>query len=669
MVSPPCTPQAPRCGVALAAPGMVALLCLLPACELLSSGGGAGGGPGGVCVPGTVVLCYSGPPETLGVGPCAGGTATCHADGTGFGPCVGEVVPAPETCLTPIDDDCDGQTNEGGAGCACLPSSVASCYAGPPGTAGVGPCAAGAMICNPEGTAFGPCAGQVLPAPETCLTPIDDDCDGQTNEGGAACACLPNSVASCYTGPAGTAGVGLCAAGTKTCLPDGTGYVACVGEVKPVAEDCATLADDDCDGSAQCAAPPLGVHAFGGPLVDEAFDIAVDAAGSFYVTGAFSDTAALGGGPVTSAGGKDVFLVKLDPSGNHLWTKTWGSPFDEGGISSSGYYKGTCVALGAAGDIYLAGMYMGGDSASPPAIDFGLGPLPGGWFPIEPFTFVTKLDPAGNAIWSEGHQLPSASADKRYVQDIAVDSVGDLLLLPVVASVETFGSIYKLDGATGGVMWQEALGLGDVGGVALDSADNVTTAWSQGSWTTTIALKKRDPTGMLLWQHLFSQGSNDWAAHDVAVIGAGDIVVVGQNHGGLDFGGGVLPGEGMFLAKLDAAGNHVWSRSIEAGSGGAVIVSGIAADAAGGFAVTGTTSAPMDFGGGMVTGTAFLVRFDGSGNQIWTKSFTHLTPTGLAISGAGRIGLSGKLLGPVDLGGGPVDTNGGTDAFVAIFGP
>lgn len=33
---------------------------------------------------------------------------TCKDDGTGFGPCVGEVVPTPENCAAPQDEDCNG---------------------------------------------------------------------------------------------------------------------------------------------------------------------------------------------------------------------------------------------------------------------------------------------------------------------------------------------------------------------------------------------------------------------------------------------------------------------------------------------------------------------------------------------------------------------------------
>lgn len=215
------------------------------------------GGAGCACVPDAMTPCYSGPPATQGIGPCHGGTQTCNAQGTGFGPCVGEVIPSAEVCGTPIDDNCNGEVNEGGADCVCPPSAVVPCYSGPGGTLNVGICKAGAAQCDSQGLSLGPCVGEVVPQPETCNTAVDDDCNGQVNEGGAGCVCLPNSAAPCYSGPAGTQNVGACKGGTKTCNGSGTAYGACVGEVTPAASElCNTASDDNCNGQANEGCPP-----------------------------------------------------------------------------------------------------------------------------------------------------------------------------------------------------------------------------------------------------------------------------------------------------------------------------------------------------------------------------------------------------------------------------
>lgn len=62
---------------------------------------------------------------------------------------------------------------------------------------------------------------------------------------GAVVCVAPNGI-SCYSGPAGTAGVGVCRPGFRPCV-DGTGYGPCGGEVLPSAEICDGL-DNDCNG-------------------------------------------------------------------------------------------------------------------------------------------------------------------------------------------------------------------------------------------------------------------------------------------------------------------------------------------------------------------------------------------------------------------------------------
>jgi hypothetical protein len=208
-----------------------------------------------LCAPGATESCYTGPTGTSGVGACVPGTRTCNADGLAWGACQDEVTPTDETCTTAVDDDCDGMVNEEGEGCECQPNATTACYSGPDGTQGVGVCAAGTHTCNAMGTGFGDCTGETLPATETCTTAVDDDCDGQINESGAGCVCVPNSIQSCYSGAPGTQGIGLCKAGVRTCNALGTAYGACTGEVVPASENCSNNADDDCDGQVNEGCP------------------------------------------------------------------------------------------------------------------------------------------------------------------------------------------------------------------------------------------------------------------------------------------------------------------------------------------------------------------------------------------------------------------------------
>src|SRR5438067_474308 len=71
---------------------------------------------------------------------------------------------------------------------------------------------------------------------------------GSSTGGGSGGSCSPGQTQSCYDGPTGTAGVGICASGTFSCV-NGVFTGACTGETLPGSEGNAKNSkDDDCDG-------------------------------------------------------------------------------------------------------------------------------------------------------------------------------------------------------------------------------------------------------------------------------------------------------------------------------------------------------------------------------------------------------------------------------------
>jgi hypothetical protein len=167
-----------------------------------------------------------------------GGSATGDG-GTGCG--------ATEVCDNGMDDNCDGRIDEN---CPCLPGATQRCYDGNPAQAGVGVCTWGMSTCAGSGEfgTWGPCEGAGHPQDVVCGGGMDYHCDGRIDEG---CACTAGATRGCYSGPAGTDGVGLCHGGTQTCVLSGTttDWGPCTDEVTPTAELCDGM-DHDCDGAA-----------------------------------------------------------------------------------------------------------------------------------------------------------------------------------------------------------------------------------------------------------------------------------------------------------------------------------------------------------------------------------------------------------------------------------
>ncbi len=153
----------------------------------------------------------------------------CDGDGDGWAEDQGDcedhdpaVHPDAGEVCNGLDDDCNGLVDDGLG----LPP-------GPCLSSGV--CAGTEPVC--AGTAGWTCPyGPAWEPEETLCDGLDNDCDGDTDEGhdvGAPC----------------TVGVGSCArTGERACTPDGRGAVCDVEPGPPTVELCGDGLDNDCDG-------------------------------------------------------------------------------------------------------------------------------------------------------------------------------------------------------------------------------------------------------------------------------------------------------------------------------------------------------------------------------------------------------------------------------------
>ena len=168
--------------------------------------------------------------------------------------------------------------------------------------------------------------------------------------------------------------------------------------------------------------------AMGGTGSDQGSSIATDASGNVYTTGYFQVTAdfdpSAAASNFTSAGSVDLFISKLDVSGNYVWAKAMGS-------TSVDYGSG--IAVDVSGNVYTTGSFQD-------IVDFdpGVGTANIASAGSEDI-FVSKLDVSGNYVWTKA--MGGTSGDVG--NGIAIDAKSN------VYSIGWFSAIVDFDPGVG----------------------------------------------------------------------------------------------------------------------------------------------------------------------------------------------------------------------------
>ena len=497
-------------------------------------------------------------------------------------------------------------------------------YNGPPETEGVGLCRAGIARCTEDGT-LGPCAGEVLPDAETCSTAGDDDCDGQVNEDGADCECKPGESESCYDGPPGTVGTGICRSGVRSCALDGKGFEPCLGQVLPsTVEDCATPEDDDCDGATACACEPGAVEScYPGPAGTEGVGSCVSGSRACDPDG--SGWGACAGGVLPAIEECDTPADENCDgeaycAGTYRWSARFGEDDEQLGLG---------LASDKHGNIALTGRALG-------SISFG------GAEPMNATGYdgiVAKFDPGGNLLWSR----VLGGAGNQWGQRAVVDSQGNVIVAGQMDAATDFGAPCPV--------------------VA-----------TPGSGYDVFVAKLAADDGHCIWAEGFGGPGLQWTT-DVAIDGHDHVFIVGESAGNVKFG--VEPevvnagGVDIFIAKLDSQGAVLWSKGIGDASNQTAL--GVAASAQGDLVVAGQFEGSVDFSGSSALQAAgaqdaFVVKLTDDGAHVWSRSFGGLgvdVAYGVAVESGGDVLITGRFQGQIDFGGTPFDSIGGSyDMFV-----
>ncbi len=284
----------------------------------------------------------------------------------------------------------------------------------------------------------------------------------------------------------------------------------------------------------------------------------------------------------------------------------------------------TPIALDDAGNVHLSAYIIG-------TVNFGNGPLSG-----MDRVAVAKLGPTGDALWSRIY----ANGGHQYATGIAVASTGAIVIEGGFENTLNFG----------------ATPLVSAGGDDLFAAGF-------------------SAAGATRWSHRYGDAALYQKGLDVAIDRGGNAVFVGELSGAATFGTMPFTGDNrdLVVVKLDARGEHVWSRHW--GDGAMQVATGVAVDADDNVVFAGRLDGHVDFGGGPVgSGVGlFLARLTPAGALSFVRAFAATAPqvmrVRVATDGAGNIYVAGSVIGGLDLGAGMIAGRGDFDVFVARFDP
>ncbi|TNE50414.1 MAG: hypothetical protein EP343_08085 [Deltaproteobacteria bacterium] len=429
-----------------------------------------------------------------------------------------------------------------------------------------------------------------------------------------------------------------------------------------------------------------------GSNYDYAYSIAQDSQGNFYIAGTFQGVMAVGSTTLTSQGASNnVFVAKIDGSGNWLWAKSAGGSF------SSSYAFG--VNVDGTDNVYITGYYYAEDKGN---VVFGSLTFTG---TNSSRMFVSKLDKAGAWMWTK-----DAGAKSNTCQGwgVAVDSSNNVFVTGRFYREATFGSVSlstngnnydvfvaKLDN-TGAWIWIKQAGgtSSDYGyGIDVDANGNAYVAGAIYSGSTFGSLTfsaggsreafvaKIDGNGTWQWVTGGGGSSSDYA-YGIALDSNGNVYTTGYFNNAATFGTFSLSSAGnadIFVAKLDNNGKWLWVK--QAGGKQYDVGYGIDVDASGNVYITGVFQEEVSFGSTTLTSSGqgsyiYAARLDTSGNWLGavattSKGTSNGGQEGRGIS-AGKNGNSyvvGTFNGTIMAGNNTLVTEGNSDILVWLVLP
>ncbi len=372
----------------------------------------------------------------------------------------------------------------------------------------------------------------------------------------------------------------------------------------------------------------------------KSYDMHLDQNGNLYITGYFKSTIDFDPGPgvfnLTPYNHHDIFILKLDPNGNFLWAKNMGTSFEGGSIYGGGF--GNSITTDNQGNVYTTGIFYG------ITIDFNPGSgvdtltSNGGYD-----TFIQKLDSNGNFIWAKS--MGGSTWDAGY--SISTDSTGNIITAGAFRETVDF--------------------------------DPGTAVYNLSTTTPTMYIQKLDNDGNFMWVIKVEDSHPNKLKTDMD----GNIYTTGNFHGTIDFNPGPdtfnltsINDGNAFIQKLDSNGNFLWAKDL----GDSLNADGksLYLDSASNIYITGSFKGTVDFDPGpdsnMITSHGlediYIEKLDEYGNFIWVKQMGGVSnDISKAITGDqhGNIYTAGHFRDTVDFDPGAYEFNMTSMGMIDMF--
>lgn len=304
----------------------------------------------------------------------------------------------------------------------------------------------------------------------------------------------------------------------------------------------------------------------GGTGTDAARGLAIDGNGDYLVCGYFKGKGIFG--KDFASEDSSAYVAKLSKGdGSVQWAVSLGGTSTDSAEALAAAPDGGTIVVGSfSGDLAIGDGTLSSEGADD--------------------MFITKIAADGHRLWAKrigGLDIDAADA-------VAIDNVGNVYVTGVFRGKVIFGE-------------QEIVSAGN----------------------SDIFLSKFSPDGAFLWTKSFGSMGQDFG-RDLAIDSAGNIIMLAEISLLVSFGGEQLTTNGnrdIALVKLDADGEHIWSKSI--GNNYDDLGISLSLDPADNLLMTGSFEDTINFGGDDLKATGrsdmYVAKLDTNGKHVWSTSF------------------------------------------------